>query len=237
MLSYMNALPRTLRRLRKGLDYFLPPFVDAMRSGYLPKLSYSQDGEDLALLSLQPKDGFYVDVGAHHPDRFSVTKLLYGAGWRGLNIDITNAMSKEFPSRRPRDLNLKMAVGQASSVTIFRFAEQALNTSDVGIARERIRNGRKFLGEEVLKCEALQSILDRLQCPKKIDLLSVDVEGAELDVLRSLDWAKTDVSAVLVELKTPAHQVRNHPISRYLERRGLLPALVFERSVLFRSNP
>ena len=47
--------------------------------------SYSQEGEDRVLSSLlfklhgakHIKDGFYVDVGAHHPYRFSNTCLFY----------------------------------------------------------------------------------------------------------------------------------------------------------------
>ena len=50
--------------------------------------SYSQEGEDVMLLSIFPekRDGFYVDVGAHRPKSFSNTQLFYRRGWRGINI-------------------------------------------------------------------------------------------------------------------------------------------------------
>ncbi len=53
--------------------------------------SFSQEGEDrilAALLGLREarKPGFYVDVGAHHPERFSNTLIFYNRGWRGINI-------------------------------------------------------------------------------------------------------------------------------------------------------
>jgi hypothetical protein len=43
-----------------------------------PKLCYAQDGEDLILDRLLEgqQSGFYVDIGAHHPLRFSNTYLL-----------------------------------------------------------------------------------------------------------------------------------------------------------------
>ena len=52
-------------------------------------VSWSQAGEDLALLAVirNQKPGFYLDIGAHHPTRFSVTRHLYQAGWTGVNVD------------------------------------------------------------------------------------------------------------------------------------------------------
>ena len=60
--------------------------------------SYSQEGEDLVLRKIFKKQdkGFYVDVGAHHPKRFSNTFLLYKKGWNGINIDATPGSMKLF---------------------------------------------------------------------------------------------------------------------------------------------
>ena len=51
--------------------------------------SYSQEGEDIVLKRIfgDKKNIFYVDVGAHHPKRFSNTYLLYKKGAKGINID------------------------------------------------------------------------------------------------------------------------------------------------------
>jgi hypothetical protein len=69
------------RSLRKLLGYQEPePYLNQ---------SYSQEGEDMVLYRTfeTVKEGFYVDVGAHHPDRFSNTYKFYKQGWRGINID------------------------------------------------------------------------------------------------------------------------------------------------------
>ena len=65
-------------------------------------VSWSQGGEDLALLSIFAGeiDGTYLDIGAHHPSRFSVTRHLYQRGWTGVNVDanrllIINLMKTE----------------------------------------------------------------------------------------------------------------------------------------------
>ena len=60
---------------------FLKWFKSRFFNGY-GKLSYSQEGEDVVLRRIfgENKNGFYVDVGAHHPIRFSNTYLFYRLG-------------------------------------------------------------------------------------------------------------------------------------------------------------
>ena len=55
----------------------------------LSLLSFSQEGEDLILNRFLGKKekGFYVDIGAHDPKRFSNTNIFYERGWTGINID------------------------------------------------------------------------------------------------------------------------------------------------------
>ena len=76
--------------------------------------SYSIEGEDRivrALLWQKHDKGFYVDVGAHHPFRFSNTYLFYTQGWSGINIDATPGSMKAFNKYRPRDINLEVGIG------------------------------------------------------------------------------------------------------------------------------
>src|SRR5437868_6288327 len=80
-------------------------------------MSYSQDGEDLVLsrfLSSENK-GFYVDVGAHHPTRFSNTYFFYKKGWRGINIDAMPGSMIAFDKMRPRDTNVEAAISDNDS--------------------------------------------------------------------------------------------------------------------------
>src|SRR6187431_556967 len=117
---------------------FLRNFKGNYLGGYSLK-SYSQEGEDLILNRILEKKtcGFYVDVGAHHPKRFSNTYLFYQKGWRGINIDAMPGSMAEFRNFRPRDINIEAAVGAAKEIPFYVFDEKALNTFDSNLAEER----------------------------------------------------------------------------------------------------
>lgn len=74
----------------------------------------------------QKRTGFYVDVGAHHPTRFSNTYLFYLRGWHGVNVDAMPGSMAEFRRLRPRDLNIEALISSTpgelgtSSLTIRR---------------------------------------------------------------------------------------------------------------------
>lgn len=74
---------------------------------YLNK-SFAQDGEDLFLMSYfsERKEGFYVDIGAHHPLRFSNTAWAYKIGWHGINVEPNIDAINLFHEYRKRDIEL-----------------------------------------------------------------------------------------------------------------------------------
>lgn len=166
--------------------------------------SFSQEGEDLILKRIfeRQKDGFYVDVGAHHPFRFSNTYIFYQRGWRGINIDaMPNSMSS-FNKYRPRDINLEIPVGKSGSKLKYHiFNEPALNTFDETRIEDIIKKTEYTLIEKIeISIQSLKEILD-VYLPKgqKIDFMSIDVEGLDLEVVQSNDWEKYRPKILLVE--------------------------------------
>ena len=92
--------------------------------------SYSQEGEDMILRRLfeKQKTGFYVDVGAHHPKRFSNTFFFYKKGWSGINIDAMPNSMRLFNEIRPRDTNLEIPISdKKQKLKYYMFNEPALN--------------------------------------------------------------------------------------------------------------
>ena len=85
-------------------------------------------------------------------------------------------------------------------MSYFMFDEGATNTFSEDRAEENQKAGRKLIGTKKVKILSLKKILDKyLEKGKKIDLLSVDVEGMDLEVLKSNDWKKYRPKVIICE--------------------------------------
>ncbi len=166
--------------------------------------SYAQEGEDMVLSRFfgLKKSGFYIDVGAHHPMRFSNTYKFYKEGWNGINIDAMPGSMTIFNELRPRDINIEVPISDTSEELIFySFNEPALNTfsSEEAKKKDGLRNYR-IVEEIPLVTKPLWEVLDKyLPDNQEIDFLTVDVEGLDLKVLRSNNWEKYRPEFVVVE--------------------------------------
>lgn len=202
--------------------------------------SYAQEGEDLVLQRLFETrgPGIFVDVGAHHPHRFSNTFLLYQRGWRGINIDARPGGMAAFARHRPQDINLELGVSAEPGRLEFHvFEEPALNTFDASLAQQRLDQGWRLQGKRVVECQPLASILAR-ELPRLgasgIDLLTIDVEGLDLQVLRSSDWQRYRPAAVVVEvLESDLGGLLQSQTSGFLHSVGYRPMAKLVNSAIF----
>lgn len=174
------------------------------------RISWSQEAEDLILARyFGPRPaGFYVDIGAHHPFRFSNTALFHSKGWRGLNIDALPGSMKEFNRYRPDDINLQLGVAAEEGIlTYYKYDEPALNgfvRNEAVLAPNAAGRSYKLIGSEQTRVAPLHQILnENLSDRQQIQLLSIDVEGLDFEVLKSNDWIKFRPEAVVVETDCP----------------------------------
>lgn len=192
--------------------------------------SYSQEGEDMMLrrfLEGRPK-GFYVDVGAHHPMRFSNTYFFYRQGWRGLNIEPNPDVIPAFRMFRRRDTHVTAGVHTTpGEMRYWCFDEPALNTFDEALMRERVSlTPYRVVRTRMVAVNRLDRILDQNLPPdQQIDFMSIDAEGADFQVLQSNDWERYRPLFVLVEaLGWRLDRAHNHPIDEFM--RGVGYAMV-----------
>ncbi len=167
-----------------------------------------------------------MDVGAHHPVRFSNTYLLYQRGWRGINIDAMPGSMRAFQKVRPRDINIECGVaGKAGLLTYYRFNEPALNTFDPVEAKLKDKPPYHMLDKVEVTVEPLAALLER-HMPKEqpIDVLSVDVEGHDREVLASNDWQRYRPRFILAEtLRTDLRHLADCPVVAFLQGVGYKP--------------
>ncbi|MDR1324376.1 MAG: FkbM family methyltransferase [Candidatus Margulisbacteria bacterium] len=198
----MNIKKYIYALIKRGLIFCrLLPDVKAQ----LYRKSYSQDGEDVILHTLimetRPNyKGFYVDIGAYHPMRFSNTQMFYEEGWGGVNIDANPNSMIEFNKFRQRDINITAGVSdRPEELDYYVFEESALNCFDKNRAEELIEIGWKLKEIIKVKCLSINDILERNFDKKHIDFITIDVEGMELQILQSLDFQKYAPDFFLIE--------------------------------------
>ena len=140
-----------------------------------------------------PLDGFFVDVGAGDGMRYSNTLFFEKQGWQGLCID-TDPRSY-LKLLECRHFAFFSAIRKFEGVTnVF------LNDEDPDLTRAigTIGAGRTI----TVPCVPLGLLLQRLDLHRHIDLLSVDVEGLELEVLQSFNMTADYPTIIIVEYKT-----------------------------------
>jgi FkbM family methyltransferase len=178
-------------------------FLKRVRKTFLTnyrRTYYSQFGEDTILRELLRKrrDGFYVDVGCYHPKKFSNTYMLRSLGWRGVNIDMEEEKIQLFRLARPQDFNVVAAVSDVrQQVTIHRDRLHSLGSTIVPGLLAKEDAGLETLS---LQTRTLDDILaESPLAGKPIDVLSIDCEGHDFQVLKSLSLATYQPKVIIVE--------------------------------------
>jgi FkbM family methyltransferase len=208
-----------------GGQAFTPPDdSDVIMESY-KHVFYSQEGEDIMLREFlaSKKDGFYVDIGAHHPARFSNTQYYYDMGWNGINIDPAPGTKILFDDKRPRDINLEIGISStAGELPFYVFNDSALNTSDKELAREYASHpGLNIEAETKIRVDTLENVLNQHASGRHIDFLSVDAENHEIEILQSNNWDKYRPDYIIIEvLDFDINRLQNHEVNKFLVTKG-----------------
>ena len=245
-LINLNSLSRSFDdKTKSSLKYnFFRLRNEYLNPDYISSPGFSQEGEDLVLKRLFPPDkkGFFVDVGAHHPTRFSNTFLLYKQGWRGINIDPLRGGMELFRTIRPLDINLEVAVGNGKSgmdyASYIQFEEPAYNCLFFE-EKEQVVNKieSKIVEIHKIPVRSLNAIFEEYSSEfDHIDLLSIDVEGLEEEVFDGFSIDKYLPDVIVVEIRGFSLEKREKfPVYSLLKESGyelrsmLFHSLIFTR--------
>jgi FkbM family methyltransferase len=167
-------------------------------------------------------DGFFVDVGANQPQKGSQTWVLEERGWRGILIEPQAKLCEQLRQARPRSQVFQVACSAPDAppeMTLF--IAQGLGQS--GLVKNIVDATTTYTGSELVKVMTLDAILAEAGNPK-IDFMSIDVEGTQIDVLRGFNLQRHRPKLLLMEdhlydLKT--HRCLLRAGYRLVKRTGL----------------
>jgi|TARA_Y200000002_G_scaffold380004_1_gene390507 FkbM family methyltransferase len=166
----------------------------------------SQFGEEKKILRFFKKDfkGTYVDLGCFHPTRLNNTFQLYKKGWSGINIDLNPLTIELFNYARPLDINICSVVSNSRKNKKLYFlgdldSKNTLDLNHKNWLSRHFKIKEKDFKIKKIKSKTLGDILKENSL-FKIDFLNIDIEGHELEVLRSLDFRKFNINTICVEI-------------------------------------
>ena len=187
----LNKIGRIVRRL-SGTEHV--------------RKSYSQSGEDLILsfllsdiLGIQYPT--YLDIGAHHPRSLSNTYYFYRRGSAGVCVEPDPLLVTRFDKARPRDVRLPVgiAIDERRSATLYRFSDPGFNTfSEEQMRRTQALPHMSLLGQVEVKLVPVNEVLAAHFAPAP-DFISVDTEGFDLPILKTVDFERFRPIAICVE--------------------------------------
>jgi FkbM family methyltransferase len=189
-----------LRKLKQALanpESGWPRIADYLRRrvGIYYRKSWSQCGEDLILRYLfdllQIPRPSYIDIGAHHPWYYNNTYLFYRQGASGVNVEPDPSLHAGLRRGRSRDINLNIGIGQTESeLDFYVMSARTLNTFSQSEARKYVaEHGMRIVDTRKIKVQTFSRTVDT-HMGRTPDLVSLDVEGMDLEVLRSIDFSR-----------------------------------------------
>jgi len=171
--------------------------------------SFAQFGEDIVLftwletLGLKTPGGFYVDVGAHHPRFSSNTYLLRRLlGWSGINIEADPNLFTAFERECPECVNLQMAVGgRARFDTLTIYNHPGVNTMSDTLRERQSHNPWMEIRDKIqMPVVPINDVLEKhLPNDSQFRVLSVDIEGLDLELIEAFDFNRWRPNLVLIE--------------------------------------
>lgn len=193
---------------------------------------YSQYGQDKYLeenIFKGYKNGFFVDVGAH--DGISINNTLYfeiNNNWTGINIEPIKTVFNKLIINRPNNINLNYAVcnneGQSEFLCNIGYTEMISGLKHTfdnrHLNRLKKENKQKGSSTKIIKVctKKMETIFDENNI-SHINYLSIDVEGAEFEVIKSINFDKVFIDVIGFENN---YNDASIPIIKYLQNKNYI---------------
>lgn len=188
-----------------------------------PNISFARSGDDIQLMQLirEKTPGAYVDVGCWYPKQSSNTYYFYQRKWKGICIDPNPELIDVYKRVRPKDLFINAGIGPSGqSLDYYMFKESSMNTFSEDFY-EKYKAHSPLLKKIQIPLVSLKEVLDKhLDKNDRLDFFDIDVEGFDLEVLKTNDWDKYRPKIIVIESDLPLKQDLDSEVVHYLSQQN-----------------
>ena len=168
------------------------------------KSSFSQCGEDNIIEYIFNLRGIinptFLDIGANHPFYLNNTAKFYEKGIRGINVDANSELIKEFDRFRADDTNLNIGISDESgNLNFYIMEDNTLSTFSKEEYELMVDSGKKIKEIRTIELQTIDFILEKYANGVFPDFLSIDVEGFDFSILKSIQYDKSSPKVICVE--------------------------------------
>ncbi|MCK4914464.1 MAG: FkbM family methyltransferase [Planctomycetes bacterium] len=192
------------------------------------QISYSQCGEDLIIKFLfknylKIKNPSYIDIGAHLPFRYSNTAIFYASGSRGINIEPDMFLFEKLKKSRKKDINLNIGISdKQETLDFYIINNRTLNTFSLKETKNYKKQGYHIKEIKQIKVEPLGYVIERYANNIFPDFLSLDAEGTDEIILKSIDYDCNYPKVICVETLDFSTQIKRVEMCDFLESKGYI---------------
>ena len=181
--------------------------------------NYSQIKQDLKVLSFynNKRDGYFVEIGANDGITLSNTYLLEkDYNWSGICVEALPDKFNDLVKNR-KSININKAVFNTTGELLKFSSDNLLSGITDKIDAHLNSKTKEQISVETM---TLNDILDQNNAPKFIDYISIDTEGSEFEILKSVDLNRYTFGLIHVEHNSV--EPRRTNMKKYLLDNGYL---------------
>jgi FkbM family methyltransferase len=198
------------------------------------KVSFSQAGEDLIIDHVFRSRDYdkinYIDIGAFDPWNINNTAKFYINGSRGVNIEPDPVSHAKFLTDRKEDQNLNIGIGaKEETLTYYRLSSKFLSSfsKEEVEATLKKRPSVKVLDEIQIQVRTIDNVVKEYLNGVYPSFISIDVEGFEMDILKTVDWENKQQLPIIFCVETISYSqtgkgIKNQEVIDFLVSKGYL---------------
>lgn len=167
---------------------------------------YSQNNEEKIITDyFQMSSGTFLDLGANDGITLSNTYRLYEMGWDGYCVEASPRAYQRLIENQQNSKCINVAIGSYDGEIVLNESGELLGVGDTSLVSstkpeemQRWASVNMSFNIVTVRCVTFHTLLKEMGITK-IDFLSIDIEGMELEVLPQIDFKKLGVRLACIE--------------------------------------